>query len=136
MVKKPTPPGSPVSPIPSPHNLQTGPNLLSVDQFAPVAPPGNLDYLLDEEQNQLYLDGHLIEARDAGVGISIDFDDANKICLTCQNYWKIETMAPVKNLKPDGSPYTKREEYCIFSDKLFTLSDRGAVLSCTRFCQK
>lgn len=135
-MKKPTPPSSPSSLFPEPQGFSSVNTRSRLDNMQPISPPSNLENLLDEEQNQLYLDDYVIEHRDSGVGTTIEIEESKILCNRCVNYWKLHTLAPVKNLKPDGSHYTKKEEYCIFSDKLFTLSDRGAVLECTRFTEK
>ena len=137
-MKKPTPPSSPSSVFPEPQGMQQNvPQQRSrLDNMQPIDPPSNLEYLLDEDQNQIYIDEYVIDRRDSGVGTTVEIDESLILCKRCVNYWNLQTLAPVKNVKPDGSHYTKKEEYCIFADKLFALSDRGAVLSCTRFTEK
>lgn len=104
-----------------------------IDVFsAPLSPPSNFMEILSQEFDDIYIDDHVIEARDMGAGTPAHAEGFEKTCTKCANYWRLETLAPVKNTKPDGSPFTKVEEHCIFGDKLFALSDR-AVFNCTRF---
>lgn len=138
-MKKPSPPSSPSSPFSNgftqvPTQEYQSPSQANDFDVPPVAPPENFYSLMAEADEDIYIDDHLIEARDASVGVHSP-DGFVKQCTSCQNYWCLDTLAPVKNLKPDGTPYLRREEYCIFTDKLFTLSERS-VFSCTRFTPK
>jgi len=87
---------------------------------------------LEEMQESLLLDDAVIEKTSAGAGFDAE---QVRLCENCKNYWGIKNLAAVKNLKPDGSPFTQREDFCIFADKLFALSER-MVYSCTRFEKK
>ena len=109
------------------------------DPFAfaqPLAPPSNFFELMDQHFDDVYIDDNIIEGQDMGAHDTHMVPEGfSKLCLNCKNYWNLTTLAPVKNVKPDGSPFHRIEEYCIFADKLFTLSERS-VLSCTRFKAK
>ncbi len=138
-MKKPMPPSAATSLFPQPQAAlysEQAPAAAQIDVFsAPLSPPENFMSIIEQEFEDIYIDDQVIEARDAGVGAVSTPDGFSKLCSKCSNYWRLETLAPVKNLKEDGSPYTKIEEHCIFSDKLFALSDR-AVFNCTRFNPK
>jgi hypothetical protein len=136
-MKKPMPPSAAKSLFPAAQELNKVQALPAsqIDVFsAPLTPPDNFMDILSQEFDDIYIDDHVIEARDSGAGTSLPdgMQEFQKLCNKCSNYWRLETLAPVKNLKPDGSPFTKIEEHCIFNDKLFALSDR-AVFTCTRF---
>lgn len=121
----------PVPPSGLSHDASLSPT--QIDLFsAPLSPPENFMNIIEQEFEDIYIDDHVIEARDVGAGQTATPDGFTKLCTKCSNYWRLETIAPVKNVKEDGSPYTKIEEHCIFADKLFALSDR-AVFTCTRF---
>lgn len=109
------------------------------DPFAlsqPLPPPSNFFELMDQHFDDVYIDDNIIEGQDIGTHDTHMVPEGfSKLCLNCKNYWNLTTLAPVKNVKPDGSPFHRIEEYCIFSDKLFTLSERS-VVSCTRFKKK
>lgn len=140
-MKKPTPPFSGSNQIPAASNptglpFSERPSAQSIDPFSmPVEPPSNFLDIISMEDNDIYLDDAIIEARDSSVGAANVHEGFQKKCIGCVNYWSLETLAPVKNTRTDGSPFTKREEYCIFSDKLFALSERE-VFTCTRFTAK
>jgi hypothetical protein len=133
-MKKPTPPTSNQQ---SPQQIQNsgGEQASSIDVFSmPIQPASNFFDLI-EQTDDVYIDDALIDSRHSGVSAASVPDGFAKTCVNCANYWALETLAPVKNTKEDGTPFTRKEEYCIFSDKLFTLSERE-VYSCTRFTAK
>lgn len=109
------------------------------DPFAfsqPIAPPSNFLDLMEQHFDDVYIDDNIISGQDIGTHDTHMVPEGfSKLCLYCKNYWNLTTLAPVKNVKPDGSPFHRIEEYCIFADKLFTLSERS-VVSCTRFKAK
>lgn len=121
--------------------VQTSPNSNSSthDPLAyapPLSPPSNFFELMEQHFDDVYIDDNIITGQDIGAHDSHMIPEGfSKLCMNCKNYWNLTTLAPVKNLRPDGTPFQRLEEYCIFSDKLFTLSERS-VTSCTRFKEK
>jgi hypothetical protein len=145
-MKKPNPPFSsqqrqtPVAQAPQviqqTYESQTLPSPQAIDPFSlPIEPPSNFFDIINQETEDIYIDDVVIEARDSSVAVAATPDGFQKKCVNCANYWGLETLAPVKNTRDDGTPFTRREEYCIFSDKLFALSERE-VFTCTRFTAK
>lgn len=41
-------------------------------------------------------------------------DEAKVLCFGCRWAWIVWKHAPVRNLKPDGSPFVAREGYCLY----------------------
>lgn len=97
----------------------------------PLPPPQSFFDQMQEQQQDLLIDENLIEKTDAGSTSS----DHTRLCESCSCYWGLKNIAPVKNLRDDGTPFTQREDFCIFEDKLFALSER-LVYSCTRYTKK
>lgn len=123
-MKKPTPPFGQTQDV----NQFNDPTSLNI---APISPPQSFLDQMEEQQTTLLIDDNLIEKTEAGYGSS----DHTRLCESCVYYWGIKNVAPVKNLKEDGTPFTQREDFCIFQDKLFALSER-LVYSCTRYVKK
>jgi hypothetical protein len=135
-MKKPTPPFSGQSNVVAPKpqaQAQDLPSPKGIDPFSmPIEPPASFYEAIGQASDNIYIDDAIIEARPSGAAVGAKPDSFKKLCTGCANYWSLETLAPVKNTKEDGTPFTRIEEYCIFSDKLFTLSERE-VFTCTRF---
>ena len=87
---------------------------------------------LEEQQGDFLIDDHVIEKTEAGSGLPIE---SSRICVNCDNYWGLKNLAPVRNKRPDGTPFMQHESFCMYKDKLFQLSER-MVQDCTRFKKK
>jgi len=111
---------------------------------APPQPPGggggsfpaprgidNLHDLIGEDSP--IEQGKVIDTPTASTG-GFAVDDERVICGKCKHCWQIETFAAVKNLRPDGTPFTHRESYCLTlaPTAIVTLEQRF-VHHCNRF---
>lgn len=57
-------------------------------------------------------------------------------CETCEHYWRMDLSAPVRNTRPDGTPFTMKEDYCMATGfGLVSLAERN-VLKCTKHKEK
>ena len=57
-------------------------------------------------------------------------------CTTCEHYWRMDTRAPVQNVRADGTPYTMKEDYCMATGfGLVSLAER-VVIKCTKHKEK
>lgn len=127
-MKRPQPPYGAI-PSSVPKTFEEASSELSL----PAMPPNALFIQqLEEQQQTLLIDDNVIEKTDASAGHS---SENVRLCEKCKFYWGLKNIADVKNLKPDGTPFVQREDFCVFSDKLFALSER-MVYSCTRFENK
>lgn len=126
-MKKPQPPFG------RPEDISKDFNEPSSMNIPPIATPRSIADQLEDQQGDFLIDDNVIERSEPGAS---PFDaEAKRLCESCVFYWGLKNLAPVKNLKPDGTPFTQREDFCIFKDKLFSLSDR-MVHTCTRYEKK
>ena len=70
-------------------------------------------------------EGHVVEVPNPKPGGG---GGANKIpisCESCAHLWDMKQIAETRNLKPDGTPYFRRERFCrVNPGALFSLAGR------------
>ena len=99
---------------------------LHFDQFAEMAPGAPLAESIFEPE-------HATEPAWLNA-----IDEEKLLCPKCKHLWAMKKHAKVRNVRPDGTAFMAREDYCMFpltlhGTELFSLEDKY-VTQCSRFC--